>query len=338
MIDSTLRLLTGFDVDSCCFAYDLDDQRVYSTPRGMRALTYGVNVADTQFHSQSYCQRLEKYAARGFAVGVPGLLPERIAADLFQASYIHVADYDLLLCLGPLTRWPAEMDIACDLGESTEHKLKIRASSAQPGMLINGLRRLIVLDQSLSKKCSIPKVAAGGRIDSEHTRCCLLSTGRRHEYLVLWGVKPSAVMDADVEADRHDEAEDYPVTPLARVYTALDEMYRRQEFLDAAPEEGWWDGGVMQRRGRSVCGGILPMATDMQEKRLDLCLPLHFVFDYVTCWTPFGSLRFVRDAAYRPPLQRCADFEQRYGLPRLLSFDVKLSRPPIREDFFENVY
>jgi len=59
VIDSILGLLLDFDCDSCCFAYSLDDQRVYTTKRGLRALRTGVNVLDSRFMSPCYFRRLE---------------------------------------------------------------------------------------------------------------------------------------------------------------------------------------------------------------------------------------------------------------------------------------
>ena len=72
VVESPLALLLNFDVDSCCFAYVPDDLKVYTTPRGIRALRYGCNVMDSQFSSPSYCHRLEKYAERGFSIAAHG--------------------------------------------------------------------------------------------------------------------------------------------------------------------------------------------------------------------------------------------------------------------------
>ncbi len=58
MITSIAELLLGFDVDSACFAYSVDENKIYSTRRGMRALRHGgVNVVDTRFASPCYWRR-----------------------------------------------------------------------------------------------------------------------------------------------------------------------------------------------------------------------------------------------------------------------------------------
>ncbi len=62
VISSPLALLCDFDCDSCCFAYMMDDNKVYTTPRGLRALRHGVNILDTAFSSHLYCRRSSLYA------------------------------------------------------------------------------------------------------------------------------------------------------------------------------------------------------------------------------------------------------------------------------------
>ena len=70
---TTIELLTNFDVDCACFTWLPIEGKVVCTARGLRALRYGVNIADNgRFDSPAYCRRLEKYADRGFAVAVPG--------------------------------------------------------------------------------------------------------------------------------------------------------------------------------------------------------------------------------------------------------------------------
>jgi hypothetical protein len=73
---STSDLLASFDLDSACVAFD--GRAVWASWRAARALCFGANVADLAFHrrgSDSYETRLLKYAARGYAVAVPGLGP-----------------------------------------------------------------------------------------------------------------------------------------------------------------------------------------------------------------------------------------------------------------------
>ena len=88
--ESMESLLLDFDTDSCSFAYRPGGSSVYATERGLRALRFSVNVADTQHYTKYFCRRLEKYSGRGFAVGVPGLVPERFSTNITRASYVYI--------------------------------------------------------------------------------------------------------------------------------------------------------------------------------------------------------------------------------------------------------
>jgi len=57
VITSPLALLLDFDCDSCAFCYIQDENKVYATPRGLRALRTGANILDSAFASPSYCRR-----------------------------------------------------------------------------------------------------------------------------------------------------------------------------------------------------------------------------------------------------------------------------------------
>ena len=87
-------------MDSCCFAFDYDLKKVLTTPRGLRALQYGVNIVDSNFHSPTYWHRLQKYAERGYSIAVPGLLRDRISKQMLGSSYVMVKPHDLLLEVG----------------------------------------------------------------------------------------------------------------------------------------------------------------------------------------------------------------------------------------------
>lgn len=78
---SPAEVLMGFDIDSCCVGFD--GETLWALPRAVRALTYGINLVDPGRQSKSYCQRLVKYAKRGFAIAVPGLDRSNINPALF---------------------------------------------------------------------------------------------------------------------------------------------------------------------------------------------------------------------------------------------------------------
>lgn len=73
---SIAEILTGFDVDCSCVAYD--GNQVYMAPRGIGAYITQVNHIDLTRRSPSYENRLSKYSHRGFEVFWPHLDRSRI--------------------------------------------------------------------------------------------------------------------------------------------------------------------------------------------------------------------------------------------------------------------
>ena len=97
LCSSPLAVLKDFDIDCCCVAFIPSDAKVVTTKRGLRTLIFGANVCDSSFDNWGYCRRLDKYAARGFGVAVPGFEPHRLGMRIFDASYIIDEKHDLLL-------------------------------------------------------------------------------------------------------------------------------------------------------------------------------------------------------------------------------------------------
>lgn len=73
---SISEILTGFDVDCSCAAYD--GKQVYVAPRALASYITQVNQIDLTRRSPSYENRLSKYSHRGFEVFWPGLDRSRI--------------------------------------------------------------------------------------------------------------------------------------------------------------------------------------------------------------------------------------------------------------------
>jgi hypothetical protein len=255
VVDSPLSLLLDFDVDSCCFAFVPDDRIVYTTGRGLRALRHGANVLDTRFASRCYLKRLEKYAQRGFAIGVPGYLPERVSQDLLQASYVFIDKCDLLLKLGASDAAnEREVVFQSDPFTARFDKLKITARLCQHADCVGGLARLIVLDRGLARNVRMPKrwkCERHSKVFCEsalHSGACApIRKGAAGEYWVCWGVQEPAGHSTD-----HEEDEGYDSTPLAQVYTILEKASLQDALADPTSEEGWSRGGVMQRISESM--------------------------------------------------------------------------------------
>jgi hypothetical protein len=89
--DSINEILLGFDLDSCCFAFD--GNRLLSTKRGLFSLKYGINMLDFGRYSLTYRRRLRKYALRGFGVYIPFFKRKNISFY----DFIKTQDYEYTL-------------------------------------------------------------------------------------------------------------------------------------------------------------------------------------------------------------------------------------------------
>lgn len=73
---SVAEILTGFDVDCSCVAYD--GRQIYFAPRALAAFITQTNQIDLSRRSPSYENRLSKYSHRGFEIFWPQLDRTRI--------------------------------------------------------------------------------------------------------------------------------------------------------------------------------------------------------------------------------------------------------------------
>ena len=58
---------------------------------------YGTNICDSSFDGANYCRRLEKYAFRGFRVGVPGFEEHKVSHKVLEPNYVLHERNDLML-------------------------------------------------------------------------------------------------------------------------------------------------------------------------------------------------------------------------------------------------
>ncbi|KAH4038762.1 hypothetical protein HBH98_061440 [Parastagonospora nodorum] len=99
---SISEILTGFDVDCSCAAYD--GSQVYASPRALAAYLTQVNTIDLTRRSPSYENRLSKYSRRGFEVYWPLLDRSRIDPTLFERSFGRTLGLARLLVLEKLPK------------------------------------------------------------------------------------------------------------------------------------------------------------------------------------------------------------------------------------------
>ncbi|CAG8909526.1 unnamed protein product [Penicillium egyptiacum] len=99
---SVAEILTGFDVDAACAAYD--GRQVYTSPRAIAAYITQANQIDLTRRSPSYENRLSKYSHRGFEVFWPALDRSKIDPTIFERSFTRTEGLARLLVLEKLPR------------------------------------------------------------------------------------------------------------------------------------------------------------------------------------------------------------------------------------------
>lgn len=99
---SVSEILTGFDVDCSCAAYD--GKEVYVAPRALAAYMTQINQIDLTRRSPSYENRLSKYSHRGFEVYWPQLDRSRVDPTIFERSFQRTVGLARLLVLEKLPK------------------------------------------------------------------------------------------------------------------------------------------------------------------------------------------------------------------------------------------
>ncbi|KAF1952642.1 ankyrin [Byssothecium circinans] len=94
---SVSEILTGFDVDCSCAAYD--GKQVWAAPRALTAYMSQINTIDLTRRSPSYENRLSKYSHRGFEVYWPLLERSRIDPTIFERNFARTVGLARLLVL-----------------------------------------------------------------------------------------------------------------------------------------------------------------------------------------------------------------------------------------------
>lgn len=102
---SISEILTGFDVDCSCAAYD--GTQVWAAPRALTAYMTQINTIDLTRRSPSYESRLSKYSHRGFEVYWPLLERSRIDPTIFERNFGRTMGLARLLVL---ERLPTKSD------------------------------------------------------------------------------------------------------------------------------------------------------------------------------------------------------------------------------------
>jgi hypothetical protein len=102
LYDSISQIITGFDVDCACVAYN--GEQVFAAPRAVAAFSTQCNTIDLTRRSPSYENRLSKYSHRGFEVHWPLLDRTRIDPTIFERSFGRTQGLARLLILEKLPK------------------------------------------------------------------------------------------------------------------------------------------------------------------------------------------------------------------------------------------
>ena len=102
LYDSISQIITGFDVDCSCAAYD--GKQVWTSPRALCAFSTQCNTVDLNRRSPSYENRLSKYSHRGFEVYWPELDRPRVDPTIFERSFKRTLGLARLLVLEKLPK------------------------------------------------------------------------------------------------------------------------------------------------------------------------------------------------------------------------------------------
>ncbi|OJD16461.1 hypothetical protein AJ78_03360 [Emergomyces pasteurianus Ep9510] len=97
---SVSEILTGFDVDCACTAFD--GHQVWASPRAIAAFATQTNSVDLTRRSPSYENRFAKYAHRGFEVYWPALDRSKLDPTIFERSFNHVVGLARLMVMEKL--------------------------------------------------------------------------------------------------------------------------------------------------------------------------------------------------------------------------------------------
>ena len=347
------ELLSSFDVDAACCAYVLSSGTFQCSPRGRRALEHRVNLVQSEHHSAAYALRLEKYAARGFGIGLPGLDVALLSPDILSASYVWMKKRDLLLrVLSGDEDTPGLSSITMPVGGGAQ-KVRQVYCRTQKAKRVSGVLRLVVLTFAERIKEVDPPFVAKSTfnrqvVDAHNTDGPLLlhSEEKHDEYWLLWNV--ASEEDSEDDDDSTDDGV-YSLTPAAKAVLLFDSCLKRQserfagDHREPSHDDDWSCGGVMFRVSKTMTSNP-DSAKSLADARIHTQLArnekLSFVYDFVDGKRAFDSLNFVKNAAQRP-LKDCLsdeEFSHLYGIPKALSFTPAHHRIPPEHDYWSEIY
>ena len=243
--ESTHHLLSSFDIDSCCFAY-IPGKGVFASPRGMRSLRYGVNVFDSDAETATYCPRLEKWDKRGYAIALPGLIPEKISQQMRGARFFTLPSGDVILREDRPN--VSSVQVSVGSGQST-----VSEAVTERCRVLVGFERLVA--KKIGQTTSLAK-----------EQCTPIVF--RQNVILVWGGGSSA--------NDREEQEEYSATPIEHVQSLLRNVSSRTADEEQASEFQWWLGGAFSRSSKKPVVRALSQIDEDVYRRIASRSTLHF--------------------------------------------------------------
>ena len=337
------ELLANFDVDCCCFVWLPEQNRVMCSPRGLRALQYRVNIADGRF-TGSYCRRLEKYAARGFAIAIPGLDCDQINPNVFKGHHALLTNCDLLVRTSRSPAWSAS-----DKSDTvTAQACRITFQHTEIGRVVKGVERILVLDAARRGVLEVERRAPTPVYCERHKRLTLRNECDAVGLVRLGSGAVSLVANAKLDCASDVDYEGYSVAPTVVAQQLLLDIFQQEQIAmgeETLMEDAFWKGGKMEQLAKEMRRRCTERLHASLEQLILNCLRkdtrIPFVYDLVMCnGTSVEDLNFVRDAG-RPPFFAldAAHFISKYGIEQKLTFREAKERTPTPSiDWFSAVY
>ena len=301
--ESTLAVLQDFDLDCCCFGFD--GQKVVSTPRGMRALRYGVNVLDSDREGPSYFKRAWKYQERGWRVAIPGFDEVKLNSSIINGTYYLLPKSEVLVNASAPELVGKEINILTSelVGQHLRpHECTLKCSFSQRCTVVRGIEYLLARSYGTVKSA----------VRNENLVAIPLLQDKN--CLLLW----SQPKDSEVD-------DDFSAAPFSAVDHFLEKNYAQSEG-----DDGWLGGGAIRKN---------TIVTQLRENvllHMNTNTHLDFVYDFVR---NYDELNYVVNAG-RPPLTARdeAEFLTRYGIEKYLCFKRAARRTPVRNDWWSAAY
>ena len=346
VISDLASFLANFDVDSCCFAFDLGRRKVLTSKRGLRALQFGANVVDTACSGNlaSYMRRLEKYTLRGFACCLPGFMPERIHPKVWKETYLHLPQFELVLKLGKCDANPKKVKV-----NRTQNAIEVQPRITQKGTRVEGLLRMIILDAGVAREANTPTrhLTNHGCIAlvSDASAVVPVKTGVQGQHVLLYGLgmSESSLEKAWLQEAEVDEDTNYELTPMAAVVDILEKIFKLDQHGDAPDADNFVRGGFVQRLTKAAersAGKAYRVCFQAHNASLAVASKLAFVYDVCCTETPFSRLRYILHAKVAPLKEHLPDdeFESSYGIAPKLQFEVWRPRSPIKGGLWDGIF